>query len=191
MVQKGFNKVKSSLRIGISLALMSVALMSFSQFSPWREFKNFEGKFRVIVPDGQMTEKVSKMKTDVGELNYHTFLNKPIDKSPENVFYVVNYCDYPEGSFPPDSTDLILDFLNTTVESSAKAVGGTVTYSGDLDIKNSKGKIWRVQYNGDRALIKSKCFIVGDRFYLVQTMTLKEKAMNPSADKFLDSFYFF
>lgn len=157
----------------------------------WREYESFEGKFRVIVPEGEMTEKISKIKTAIGELPYHTFLNRPKEKSTDNMYYLVNYCDYPKGSFHPDSTDLINEFLTTTIESSAKSIGGNVTYSGDIEQRGSKGKIWRVQYNNDKALIKSKCYLVGDRFYMIQTMMLREKAVNPSADKFLDSFQFF
>ncbi len=154
----------------------------------WKEFKSFEGKFRVLTPTGDMTEKVKKIKTGLGEVGYHTFMHRPEEKNPDCVFYVVNYCDYPQGTFPADSTDLINEFLDETVNESVKAVGGTLTYQSDIQILTNKGKIWRVQYNGDRALIKSKCFLVGDRFYLVQTMMKKDKAMNPSADKFLDSF---
>jgi hypothetical protein len=154
----------------------------------WKEFKTYEGKFRVLTPTGEMTEKVKNIKTGLGEVAYHTFMNRPEEKNPDCVFYVVNYCDYPKGTFPADSTDLINEFLDETVNESVKAVGGTLTYQSDIQILMNKGKVWRVQYNGDRALIKSKCFLVGDRFYLVQTMMKKEKSMNPSADKFLDSF---
>ncbi len=154
----------------------------------WKEFKTYEGKFRVLTPTGEMTEKVKNIKTGLGEVAYHTFINRPEEKNPDCVFYVVNYCDYPKGTFPADSTELINEFLDETVNESVKAVGGVLTYQSDIQILTNKGKIWRVQYNGDRALIKSKCFLVGDRFYLVQTMMKKEKSMNPSADKFLDSF---
>ena len=182
----------------LSLTLIScvAATSSFTNYHSllpitWREFKSFEGKFRVVVPDGEMTEKVSKIKTALGELPYHTFLNRPKEKSTDNMYYLVNYCDYPKGTFHSDSTDLINEFMATTIESSAKSVGGSVTYSGDIEQHGSKGKVWRVQYNGDRALIKSKCYLVGDRFYMIQTMMLREKAVNPTADKFLDSFQFF
>jgi hypothetical protein len=157
----------------------------------WKEFKSFEGKFRVLTPTGEMTEKISKIKTGLGEVAYHTLMNRPEEKNPDCVFYVVNYCDYPKGTFPADSTDLINEFLSETVTESVKAVHGTLTYQSDIQMLMNKGKIWRVQYNGDRALIKSKCFLVGDRFYLVQAMMKKEKSMNPSADKFLDSFQTF
>jgi hypothetical protein len=157
----------------------------------WKEFKSFEGKFRVLTPTGEMTEKISKIKTGLGEVAYHTLMHRPEEKNPDCVFYVVNYCDYPQGTFPADSTELISEFLNETVTGSVKAVHGTLTYQSDIQMLMNKGKIWRVQYNGDRALIKSKCFLVGDRFYLVQAMMKKEKSMNPSADKFLDSFQAF
>ena len=175
----------------VKLAFFSLALMSFSIVAPWREFKNYDGKFRVLIPDGAMTEKISLIKTELGELQYHTFQYRPAEKDADNVFYIVNYCDYPKGTFPTDSTDLVNEFLNTTVESSAKSVSGTVTYQSDIQLLGSGGKIWRVEYNNGKALIKSKCFLVANRFYMIQTMMRREKSLNPSADKFLDSFQFF
>ena len=165
--------------------LLSTLLITASN---WREFKTYGGKFRVLVPTGEMTEKVTKIKTALGQIDYHTFMHRSEEKNPDCVFYVVNYCDYPKGTFPADSTELINDFMTETVNESVRVTGGNLTYQSDIQILTHKGKIWRVQYNGDRALIKSKCFLVDDRFYLIQTMMLKDKSMNPSADKFLDSF---
>jgi hypothetical protein len=169
--------------------ILIASSMAFTS-QTWREFKSYEGKFRVMTP-GTMTEKVSKISTPTGEIAYHQFIYKSEDKNPDNVFYLVNYCDYPKGTFHPDSTALIDEFLNETIISSAKSVLGKISYSADIQLQTHKGKIWRVQYNDERALIKSKCFLVGDRFYMLQTMMVKEKSMNPSADKFLDSFYVF
>jgi hypothetical protein len=168
-----------------------VVFSAFSLAETWREYKSFEGKFRVVVPKGDMTEKTNKVKTAVGELVFHSFIHKSEGEKPDCVFYLVNYCDYPKGSFPTDSTDLINEFLNSTVEESATSVGGQVIYQNDVHFLNHKGKIWRVNYNKDKAIIKSKCFLVGDRFYMIQTMMTKDKSLNPSADKFLDSFQAF
>jgi hypothetical protein len=168
-----------------------ILMASIAFATTWKEFKTYEGKFRVLTPTGEMTEKVKKIKTGLGEVAYHTFMNRPEEKNPDCVFYVVNYCDYPKGTFPTDSTELMNEFMTETVNESVKAVGGNLTYQSDINLLTHKGKIWRVQYNGDRALIKSKCFLINDRFYLIQTMMKKEKSMNPSADKFLDSFQYF
>lgn len=180
--------------LGIAALLLlsftpSVSRATFGKL--WQEFKSMDGKFRVLTPTGEMTEKTKKVKTDVGELTFHQYIYKPDEKQDDNVFYLVNYCDYPQGSFPKDSVEVIQEFLNTTVESSARSVFGKVTYSNDIELQANRGKIWRVQYNKGDAQIKSKCFLVGDRFYLLQVMTVKAKSLNLSIDKFLDSFYVF
>jgi hypothetical protein len=176
------------LYIGLILFIVTSGFITLKTTpSVWKELRHLEGRFRVLVPN-DMTEKKQKIKTELGEIDYHQFIYQPTEKNPDNVFYLVNYCDYPKGTFNPDSTDLINTFLNETVESSAKSVMGKVSYQGDIYLSKSKGKIWRVQYNNDKALIKSKCYLVNDRFYLIQTMMVKEKSLNPSADKFLDSF---
>jgi hypothetical protein len=174
----------------ILFVFVSTLLLSFTP-SVWQEFKNLNGHFRVLTPTGVMTESLKKVKTDVGELTFNQYIYKPEDKKDDNVFYLVNYCDYPKGSFPKDSVEMIQAFLNETVESSAKSVYGKVSYSNDITLQMHKGKIWRVQYNNNNVQIKNKCFLVDDRFYLLQVMTLKEKSLNPSVDKFLDSFYLF
>lgn len=175
-----------------SLAFLSILFLNFVLIpSLWKEFQSYEGKFKILIPTGSMTEKVNKMKTAVGELDYHQFIYKPEDKDPENVFYLVNYCDYPKGTFPKDSTDLINEFLTATIESSVESVKGTVAYQSDIQQLSHKGKVWRLQYNKDNVQVKNKCFLAGDRFYLLQVMTMKNHSLNPSIDKFLDSFQIF
>ncbi len=182
-----YDKMKSTKFIILSVLFLSFTLLP----SVWKEFQSYEGKFKILIPSGAMTEKVNKMKTAVGELDYHQFIYKPEDKDPENVFYLVNYCDYPKGTFPQDSTDLINEFLQATVDASAESVSGKVTYQADIQQSTHKGKVWRVQYNKDNAQVKNKCFIANDRFYLLQVMTLKLHSLNPSVDKFLNSFQIF
>jgi REP element-mobilizing transposase RayT len=175
-----------------SIAVASIILFSaWTWAETWREYKSFDGKFRVVVPKGEMTQKSNAVKTAIGELTYHSFFHKSEGTQPDCVFYLVSYCDYPKGSFPTDSTDLINEFFNSTIEESATSVRGTVIYQNDIHYLTHKGKIWRVQYNNDKAIIKSKCYLVGDRFYMIQAMMTKEKSLNPSADKFLESFQAF
>ena len=170
------------------LSFLSLFLCcGFIASAQWVPFLESTGRFRVLAP-GTMTEKISKIKTGLGDLEYHTFSYHPVEAKPDNEFYVVNYCDYPKGVFPKDSIDLIKEFMDATVETSIKSVHGSLTYQDDIKQNGFVGKIWRVSYNRDRASIKSKCFLAGDRFYLVQTMTTKEHSLNPLEDKFLDSF---
>jgi hypothetical protein len=158
-----------------------------AQTLTWKEQIQLEGKFRINAP-GELVEKVSKMKTAMGETAYHAFVFKPTEPKPDNVFYVVNYLDYPQGTFHPDSTELRTEFFNVTIENSVIGVNGKLLYESDVQLGVHKGKIWRVSYNQANVFIKSKCFLVGNRFYMIQTMTMRDKSMNASADLFLDSF---
>jgi hypothetical protein len=158
-----------------------------AQTATWKEQVNLEGKFRINAP-GDLVEKVSNMKTAIGESAYHAFVFKPTEQKPENVFYIVNYVDYPQGTFPADSTELITEFFKVTIENSVIGVKGKLLYESDILLGTHKGKIWRVSYNQATVFIKSKCFLVGNRFYMIQTMTMKDKSMNTAADSFLDSF---
>ncbi len=173
------------------LSLFALSILSFTPPSVWKEFNSYGGKFRILTPTGEMVEKITKMKTDIGDMDYHQYIYQPTEKTAENVFYLVNYCDYPKGTFPQDSTELIQAFLDSTVDESVVAVKGKLTYQSDIQLLTHKGKIWRVQYNNDKVSVKNKCFIAGDRFYLLQVMTLKEQFLNPAIDKFLGSFYIF
>lgn len=101
---------------------------------------------------------------------------------------MLSYCDYPEGSLHHDSSDLVRDFLQATVEESAFSVAGTVTWSNSISVGRYPGRFWRVDYKDGRAVIKTKAFVAGRRYYSIQTVMRKSRSLNIAADKFLDSF---
>ena len=163
-----------------------VLLMSFS-YTNWEVFKSFKGKFKILTP-GVMVEKVNTIETEIGDLNYITFLHQSKEKDSDNLVYMVSYCDYPENSIHSDSTELVQEFFQTTIATAVESVKGELRYSSEIEMGDYPGMLWRVDYNEGRALIKTKSFLVGRRYYSVQAITLKEKSLNTTIDKFLDSF---
>ncbi len=153
----------------------------------WDVFQSFDGKFKVITP-GEMVKKENPIKTDIGELNYITYLHQSTEKNPDNLVYMVSYCDYPKYSIHSDSTELVEDFFKTTVETAVESVEGELSYSSEIMMNNFPGRLWRVDYNDGKALIKTKSFLVKNRYYSIQVISLKDKGMNLQIDKFLDSF---
>ena len=172
----------------IKLVVFVIAVfgMSFTSFN-WELFQSVDGKFQVLTP-GEMTEKVNPIKTEIGEMKYFTYLHQPENKDADNLVYMVSYCDYPEYSIHSDSTELLAEFFETTVATAVESVGGELQYSTDINIGEYPGKLWRINYNEGHALIKTKSFLVGRRYYSIQAITLKDRSLNVSMDKFLDSF---
>ena len=48
--------------------------------------------------------------------------------------------------------------------------------------------MYRVSYNKNKAVAKSRMILAGDRFYALQVYTISEKSLNQDMDKFLNSF---
>ncbi|MCB0519448.1 MAG: hypothetical protein H6577_18365 [Lewinellaceae bacterium] len=155
--------------------------------SGFLEFTNVEGRFRIIVP-GDLTEKVDSISTAVGKIGYHTFFYQSTEQDADNLFYMVSYCDYPEGIIFADSTGLAEEFFQSTMEEAAHSVKGKVLYSTDIQLENYPGKYWRIDYLDGKAVIKTKAYLAGNRFYTVQTISYQEKNINAAGDRFFDSF---
>ncbi len=167
------------------LLLMTSFLLSFQH--TWLEFSDYAGRFRVLVPQS-MTKQETPMETAVGTLTYHTFYYQPDEKDPDNILYMLSYCDYPEGGMHSDSTELMKDFFEATVESAVNSVKGELLYADDHHVQGFPGKLWRLVYQDGEASIKTKAVMAGRRFYILQAVGLRDKGLNPLVDRYLDSF---
>lgn len=166
----------------------SIFLLSFiTTDSVWRTYTSYDGGFKVETP-GDMKEVINTGTTALGDLEYHVFVYRDNEDDADNLMYMISYCDYPAGSIHSDSTEFVNDFLDATVESSAKSVNGSLVYSNDIKVKKYPGKLWRVDYGEGQGVIRTKAFIKGNRFYTIQTACNSNKSLNMSSDKFMDSF---
>lgn len=156
----------------------------------WEEFRSYEGRFRVLVP-GAMRFKTDTIETAIGKLAYHSCFFNDAEQNTENAVYLISWCDYPEGSLHHDSTALVADFFDATVQESAFSVAGDVAWSNDIRMGKYPGKFWRVDYKDKRAIIKTRAFVIGNRYYSVQTVMKRERSLNAASDKFLESFRIF
>ena len=97
---------------------------------------------------------------------------------------MVSYVDYPDYSIHSHSLELVKEFFETTVSSSVESVDGKLRYSTESKINDYPGVIWRVDYNGGKAIVKSKAFLVGRRFSSIQAIAFREKSLSDTIDKF-------
>ena len=153
----------------------------------WEEFKTYQGKFRVLVP-GEMQYNERVIHTDIGEIKYITYYYQDTQREAENAMYMVTYCDYPEYTIHSDSTDLLEDFFDNTLEAAVESVAGKVRYSDVLNYKEFPGRHWRIDYRAGHATLKTRVYLVNNRFYTIQTATERGRSMNKATDEFFKSF---
>lgn len=171
----------------IIVVLVVVPFLGYAQEPMWRAFSDQEGQFQVYAPD-RMEEKMDTIETAVGPLVYHTFFYQPADQQADNLLYLISYCDYPEGAMHSDSTDLVESFFLITLETARESLQGELVYSDVADYLNYPGKFWRIDYLNGEAVMKTRAILIGNRYYCLQTATVKARSLNRSSERFFNSF---
>lgn len=165
--------------------IISITLLNFTT-PEWKSYRNIDGMFKVLTR-GAFQQKTIKAQTSIGEITTKTFIYQP-EEQEENLIYMITYYDFPKGSIHSDSTELLEDFFKTTIEQSAESVSGTVIYSNELEQQGYRAWQWRVNYGEDKVAIKTKSFLIANRFYSVQTVGLTAAPNNNTSEFFMNSF---
>ncbi len=165
--------------------IFSTTLLSFTP-PEWKSYRNIDGMFKVLTR-GAFQEKTIKAQTSIGEITTKTFIYQPTEQE-ENLVYMITYYDFPKHAVHSDSTELLKDFFKTTIEQSAESVKGTVIYTNELEHQGYRAWQWRVNYAEGKVAIKTRAFLINNRFYSVQTVSLTDAPSNNTADFFMNSF---
>ncbi len=153
----------------------------------WEPFVSYDGKFQVLAP-GPFRTNVDSIATPIGTVAYHSFFHQPSAENADNVLLMVSYCDYPPRTIHSDSADLVPTFFENTIDAATESVDGNLVYSDSILLSGYPGRFWRIDYLDDQAVIKTKAFLVKNRFYSVQSIMYRNRSLNLASDKFLNSF---
>lgn len=152
----------------------------------WVKFSPPGQPFEILCP-GQMKNAEKKLLTEVGEMHPVTWVYQG-NENESNYIYSISYVDYPEGTFHADSIELIDEFFKVSMDSHIKDLHGELVYTTPDNYYSFPGLLYRVSYNKNKAVAKSRMILAGDRFYALQVYTISEKSLNQDIDKFLNSF---
>ncbi len=169
------------------LAISATFLLSSSSLvEEWVLFVDPEGQFEVRMPEG-IDESSRIIATPIGDLKYISLSSKEMIEE-EVVQYNLSFCDYPTGTFHPDSTEFIRLFLDETINASVEAVGGNLIYKDNARGRKEAGAIWKVTSDQHNVQFKNMVLLDGDRFYNLQVIIPPEKTLDNNADEFFNSF---
>jgi hypothetical protein len=164
--------------------VISCTLLSFTP-PEWKSYRNIDGMFKVLTR-GAFQQKTIKAQTTIGEITTKTFIYQP-EEQEENLVYMITYYDFPKGSIHSDSTELLKDFFKNTIEQSAESVNGKVIYTNELEQQGYRAWQWRVNYQEGKVAIRTRSFLINNRFYSIQTVGLTDAPSNNTADFFMNS----
>ena len=171
-------------RISIVITIIFSSIATTLSGQEWKVFQSYEGDFSVMTP-GMMEQKRATITTELGDFDVHTLFYNSQD-TVSNYLYLINFYDLPEEMLPPDSTTLAMEFLLNTMDQSVSDLGGDLQYSTEVEIGNHPGLMWRSR--SDEKVVKSRAYVINNRFYMLQVFSVPSKSLNADVDKFLESF---
>lgn len=167
------------------LKIFFVLFFLFTQ-NDWIIFKSQDSNFSVFVP-GEMEKSTETFLTDIGSVDFNSFIYKGNALDQNAVFIVLHY-KYPMDLTAEENGTLADSILLTTVEESLIKLNGSLDYKREVDFGYYPGMLYRIKYNNGNGILKSKSFVIKDNFYSLQIYTTIEKSLNHEMDTFLDSF---
>lgn len=156
----------------ITLVLFAFVAQASAQTLSWERFSPPGGRFSVLMPGRPMTEEQSK-ETRVGKVVMHFFTS-----GTEKGIFIAAYADYQMGNVKQE--------LDANRDSFLKGMKATLVSESDIKLQENPGR--EIRAERERLSIKSRIYLVGNRYYQVVAITPSTLPGNLEADRFLTSF---
>lgn len=157
-------------------------------------FENQERDFRVVFPLEYGVQK-DTIAVEVGEVYITNVFSSSSDSSMEDDgdkvrdSYSLTYMKYPEGILSKDSTGLINDLIELSLEQRLKAINGKVDYAADLENEEYQGKQVRLSgIDNPELLLRAKFIVYNNYFIALQTISNKKSEDSSDIQNFQNSF---
>ena len=165
--------------------LIQFFLITISFGQDWKEYRSNYAEFSVMVP-GPMEMKEQMVETELGKIEVLNFHCKMEEENPENHLYMMTTYLFPDSSIQLTDAQTLDSLFNADIQRSLFDLGGTLLYDESVRESGHPAKLWKVDY--DRGVAKFKCFFINDRYYLLQVYSTKEKSLNTSINRYMQSF---
>ena len=165
--------------------LIQFFIISISFGQDWKEYRSNYAEFSVMVP-APMEMKEQMVETDLGKIEVLNFHCKVEEENPENHLYMLTTYVFPDSTIQWSDSITMDSLYNADIERSLLDLGGTLLYDENVRESGHAAKLWKVDY--DNGIAKFKSFYIEDRYYLLQVYSTKEKSLNTSVNRYMQSF---
>ena len=157
----------------------------------YQEYKSDVGRFSVVGP-GKPTVTKTKVPTAAGVIDYHIIMFT--DKSAacggalRGCVMMASYADYPAAIIKKSNPEKILDGGRN---GAVKKVKGRLVSEKKIKLAGFPGRDIKVEAPaprvGGKMIIYARIFMVQNRMFMFQALSMARQATNPNMQKFLDS----
>lgn len=170
------------------LCLLLITLSSYAFSQDWFKATAEGCNCSILMPAEPAPSKRIINHPQYGKLTMNMVSLTVKDSSDHNMLYFLNYTDYPIGTIHSDSAAILDTYFETSKESAIANVQGTLLSETILDLLGYPGRELRISMKNGVLLIRCRNYLIKNRLYTLQVLSLAENNFNTSINKFLDSF---
>ncbi|TYA71901.1 hypothetical protein [Seonamhaeicola marinus] len=171
--------------------LLNCSLVSFAQNGKWILKKDTKHAYRVYFPFEPVAQETN-VPTAKGDITMYSYTVNDEKETTKNFIYMTATSDYPESWFPEglNTPEKENNVLKGCVDGAVSNVKGVLQYSKDISLNGYSGKKARIiiTSGGANYIINLKCFLVGYKVYILQTISTEQNQDNTDIDRFFNSF---
>ena len=177
---------KISVNTILGFFLTSISFTAFCQ--NWENISPEGCSCTILMPaKPEQTKRIINHST-YGKLTMNLSILQPKDSTDPNLVYMLSYTDYPIGTIHSDSANILESFFMSSREGAIANVQGKLLSETILNLSGYPGRELRLNFKNGLALLRCRNYLVKNRLYTMQIITLTENNFNTSINKFLDSF---
>ena len=144
----------------------------------WRRFEPEIGGFSILFP-GTPEKQTETVPTAGGTIETTFFLVEQ-----EDMGYSVNLADYSEMSLSESDVEVVLDGAR---EGAVRNVGGELLEEAEITLDGHPGRALKIAVD-DEFVVDARFYLVGNRLYVLQAISIGQTSKPSRVEKFLDSF---
>ncbi|MDR3678334.1 MAG: hypothetical protein P4L41_00100 [Flavipsychrobacter sp.] len=153
----------------------------------WHEYK-LEGSNCSLLMPGAPTKQEKLINTAAGEITFTLFTFEPADSTDDNFIYGLAYVDFPADKLYPDSISWVKGCLDNARDGAISNVHGKFLSEIIIKYKQYSGREIRIDFQNGAAVLTARLYLIKNRLYTLQVLTLPDNDFNNSIKKFFDSF---
>jgi hypothetical protein len=158
----------------------------FTTASQWEiyEVADFKAKF-----PSKPTYETQVVNSAVGNLTMHIHMYDASNTgTDDNLVYGIISTEYPDSTIDSNDSELMSNMFRSAIDGAVSNVKGKLLSEKNISIGKYPGREIKVDYGDGVAFIRMRLYLVKNKMYILQTITLTEKDNNASINEFLNSF---
>ncbi|HEB62146.1 MAG TPA: hypothetical protein ENI82_03245 [Bacteroidetes bacterium] len=171
------------------LSFWKLDLINAQENDPLQNWLFLEGdEFVFNVPDTP-SYQVQPLITDLGTIDFNMcYVESKLNADP-NQLYTLGFSDYPANSIHSDSTDKVDAFLQSSLEGALQNLKGKLISKKEITMNAYKGLDFEISFQEEAIVDHFQTYLVKNRLYVLQVITLATEKDNDWLEKFFSSFH--